>query len=226
MIKSRVLIFIATSMLVASCAMVTSMIPEDKLPAPLKSALVALKAKQAKVEKQYTAATAVMIDAYGDLAECVGLKKQAAALKGEANALKASSAGADEARKAVKRTESLREEVAAALVRADSKTLLSREALTSGFNKRNQAYQLRAKLFVDASLNIADAISKFKSASNMEKAMLTTRLDPMYFMIRDYKQFKKAEDDFETNLAETRKRIPIPQLPRVAAPSAKLNMSF
>lgn len=225
--NKRNLIYISfTAVLMASCAAVTSMIPEDKLPAPLKTVIVNLKKQQALVEKKYTAATTLMIDAYGDLAESVGLKKQAAALKGEANALRAGSAGLEEARKAVKRTEALRAEVMKVVAAADGKTIQSQSALQNGFRKRNDSYQLRNRLLGDALLQIADATRRFEKASPMEKAVLITRLDPFYFMVRDHKRFKQAEQQFETNLVETRKRVPIPQLPRVVEPTPKLGLEF
>lgn len=224
--KNQFIIFGLATILITSCAMVTNMIPEDKLPGPLKSVIVDLKKQQALVEKKYTAATTLMIDAYGDLAESVGLKKQAAQLKGEANALRASTSGIEEARKAIKRTESLRAEVMKAISAADTKTIQSQSALQSGFRKRNESYQLRVKLFGDALLQIGDATLKFKSASPVEKALLTTRLDPFYFMVRDYKKFKQAEQQFDVNLAETRKRIPIPELPKLVEATPKLDLQF
>lgn len=211
---------------ITSCAVITNIIPEDKLPGPLKAVVVGLKKQQALVEKKYTAATTMMIDAYGDLAESVGLKKQAAQLKGEANALKAGSAGMEEARKAVKRTEALRAEVMKAVAAADGKTIQSQSALKSGFSKRNESYQMRNRLLGDALFQIAEATLKFKSASPVEKALLTTRLDPFYYMVRDHKRFKQAEQQFETNLVETRKRVPIPQLPKVVEPTPKLGLEF
>jgi hypothetical protein len=221
--------FIKTSLAaltLASCAVVTNMIPEDKLPGPLKAVVVDLKKQQAIVEKKYTSATTLMIDAYGDLAESVGLKKQAAQLKGEANALRAGSGGLEEARKAIKRTDALRAEVMKAVAAADGKTIQSQSALQSGFRKRNESYQLRNRLLGDALLQIAEATRRFEKAAPMEKALLTTRLDPFYFMVRDHKRFKQAEQQFETNLAETRKRVPIPQLPKVVEPTPKLGLQF
>lgn len=224
--KTTLIYSLLASALVTSCAMLTSAIPEEKLPPPLRAVVQTLKQQQAAVERKYTAATSLMIDAYGDLAESVGLKKQAAALKGEANALKASSAGADAARKAVERTESLRNEVMKAVAAANASTIQSQAALQSGFRKRNEAYNLRIVLFADASLQIVDAVARFKSASPLEKALLTTRLDPFYFMVRDYKRFKAAEQQFETNLAETRKRVPIPVLKTIPEKAPKLDLKF
>jgi hypothetical protein len=212
--------------LMASCAMVTGMISEDKLPAPLKALVVQLKGQQKVVEQKYTAATALMISAYKDLAESVKLKKEAAELEVYAKAMEASSGGLEEARKIVKRAAPLIEKVQKKIAAADFETFQSAEHKQSGFRKRGEAYQLRVKLLAESLLHIADAAVQFKQASPMEKAMLTTKLDPFYFMVRDYKNFKEREQQFETALAEIRKRdASIPQLPRVVEP-AKLDLKF
>jgi hypothetical protein len=218
-----------TALLLSSCAAVTEKLATkeniEKLPEPFKSLVIQLKKDQEAIAARYTQGTKTMLKAYSTIAEAVGMKTQAATLRAEADALNAGSSLSD-ARKAMNRSASIIKAVRDKVASSKGVTAASKEKFTQGVQIKNQAYLVQVTLTTDASLKAANAVKAAKGASPMQMAILTTQLDPLYFIIRDVPKFLAEERKFNDICKEYAKEQKI-SIPTAPLPTPKLsNMNF
>jgi hypothetical protein len=218
----------ASMFFLASCAMVTENLatPERiaKLPEPIKSMVIQLRNEQKQVEARYTQGTKTMLKAYQTIAEAIGLKKEAAVLKAQADALKAGSSMSD-ARKAMSQSKGAINAVRDKISKSSGVKVVSASKFSQGVQIKNQAYLVQLTLATDASLKAANAIKKAKGAGPLEMAILTSQLDPLFFIVRDVPRFLAQERAFNEACKNYAKEQKI-SLPPMNLPAPKLQMSF
>jgi hypothetical protein len=218
-----------TALLFSSCAAITAKVATkeniDKLPEPLKSQIQELVRQQNAMAARFTSGTKKMFDAYSIIADAIGLKDTAAKLKAESQALNAGSSLAD-TRKAITRSEGLMKEVRSKMASSDKTTAVSKEKFASGIRTKNEAYMLEYSIGAEAAVQAAKGISAMRSASPLEKVMLLSSLDPLFFFARDIPKFQKQEKEFDGICKEYAKNRDIP-MPTQALPTPKpANLSF
>lgn len=189
-----------TAVVFSSCAAVTGKIatPERvaQLPEPIRSQVQELVRQQKAMEVRYTSGTRKMLDAYYIIADAIGLKKEAMVFKAQAAALNAGSS-LTQARKAVAQTADARKAVRAKIGASDAKSEFSKEKFVSGVRTKNEAYMVQYQIGIDAGVQAMRGISSMRSASPMEKIMLTATLDPLFFFARDIPKFQAQEREFD-----------------------------
>lgn len=222
------LIILGSTALLASCAMVSEKIATKeniaKLPEPIKSMVLQLRAEQKAVEAKYTQGTKTMLRAYSIIAEAIGMKTEAAILQAEANALKVGSS-MGEARKALSRSKGAISAVRDKISKSKGVKVASASKFAQGVQVKNQAYIIQLALATDASLTAANAIQKAKGAGPLEMAILTTQLDPLFFIVRDVPNFLAQERKFNEACQNYAKEQKI-SLPPMNLPTPKLQMNF
>ncbi len=195
-----------------------------KLPEPIKSMVIQLRNEQKQVEARYTQGTKTMLKAYQTIAEAIGLKKEAAVLKAQADALKAGSSMSD-ARKAMSQSKGAINAVRDKISKSSGVKVVSASKFSQGVQIKNQAYLVQLTLATDASLKAANAIKKAKGAGPLEMAILTSQLDPLFFIVRDVPRFLAQERAFNEACKNYAKEQKI-SLPPMNLPAPKLQMSF
>jgi hypothetical protein len=196
----------------------------EKLPEPLKSMVIQLKKDQKALEARYTQGTKTMLKAYSLIAEAVGMKKEAAILQAEANSLQAGSS-MSQARKAMSRSKGVIAAVRNKVASSKGVKAASASKFVQGVQTKNQAYMVQVVLATDAGLKAANAIQKAKGAGPMEMVVLTTQLDPLFFIARDVPNFLAQERKFNEICKEYAKEQKI-SLPPANLATPKLNMNF
>jgi hypothetical protein len=219
-----------TAMLVFnSCAAVSSKLatPEriEKLPEPIKSELKRLLAYQKQVERKFTQGTKKMLDAYTTIAHAIGLKEKAMKIKAEADQLNDGSS-MDDARKALNRSSGLIKDIQQTIASGNAKEAFSKEKFLEGYRKKNEAYVIEASLATEAVVQAVKGVQAIKKASPMEKVLLTTSLDPLFFIVRDVPNFLANERTFDENCqkyAQVKQLV----LPKASLPTPKpMNLMF
>lgn len=212
----------------ASCAMVTEKIATKeniaKMPEPIKSLVLQLRADQKAVEAKYTQGTKTMLRAYSLIGSAIGMKKEAAILQAEADSLKAGSSMSD-ARKALSRSKGAISAVRDKISKSKGVKVASAAQFAQGVQVKNQAYIIQLTLATDASLKAANAIKQAKGAGPIEMAVLTTQLDPLFFIVRDVPRFLAQERAFNEACKNYAKEQKI-SLPPMNLPTPKLQMNF
>jgi len=192
----------ATAVIFSSCAAVTGKLatPERiaQLPEPLRSQVQELVRQQKAMEVRYTSGTRKMLEAYYVIADAIGLKKEAMVFKAQADALNSGSS-LSQARKAVEQTADARKAVRSKIGASDAKAEFSKEKFVSGVRVKNEAYIIEYQIGIDAGIQAVRGISAMKSASPLEKVMLTATLDPLFFFARDIPKFQAQEREFDEN---------------------------
>ena len=191
-----------TALLFSSCAAITAKVATkeniDKLPEPLKSQVQELVRQQKAMEVRYTSGTRKMLEAYFVIADAIGLKKEVMLFKAQSDSLNAGSS-LSQARKAVDQTADARKAVRAKIGASDAKSEFSKEKFVSGVRVKNEAYMIEYQIGIDAGLQAVKGISSMRSASPLEKVMLTATLDPLFFFARDIPKFQAQEREFDEN---------------------------
>ena len=191
-----------TALLFSSCAAITAKVATkeniDKLPEPLKSQVQELVRQQKTMEVRYTSGTRKMLEAYFVISDAIGLKKEAMLFKAQADSLNAGSS-LSQARKAVEQTADARKAVRSKIGAFDAKAEFSKEKFVSGVRVKNEAYMIEYQIGVDAGVQAVKGISAMRSASPLEKVMLTATLDPLFFFARDIPKFQAQEREFDEN---------------------------
>lgn len=217
-----------TALFLSACAAVTNSQAGKntiaKLPEPLKSQFQAISRQQEELGKQYTAGTRKMLEAYALIADSVGLKVQAAKLRAESQALNSGSS-LEDSRKAFSKSSSIIKEVQSKISKSNGVTVASKETFTAGVRAKNEAYITEATLAANASIVAAKGIQAIKSASMMEKAVLTTSLDPLFYFSKDIPRFLAQEREFDTACQKYALDYQI-KLPKVSLPTPKINVAF
>jgi len=212
-----------TALIFSSCAAITAKVATkeniERLPEPLKSQVQELVRQQNALSVRFTSGTKKMFDAYSIIADAIGLKDVAAKLKAESQALNAGSSLAD-TRKAITRSEGLMKEVRSKMASSDKTTEVSKEKFASGVRTKNEAYMLELQIGTEATAQAVKGINSMKSASPLEKVMLTATLDPLFFFARDIPKFQKQEHEFDGICKEYAKNRDI-QIPTQALPTPK-----
>jgi len=165
-----------------------------------------------------------MLRAYSTIADAIGMKKQAAILMAESNALKAGSSLSD-ARKAMSRSAGIIKEVRNKVASSKGVTVASKSKFVEGVQIKNQAYMVQLTLATDAALKAANAVQKAKGAGPLEMAILTSQLDPLFFIVRDVPKFLAQERAFNDICKDYAKEQKI-SLPPANLPTPKLSMNF
>ena len=197
----RLLFACSAPLLLASCALVTgSLVTPERianLPEPMGSEMLQLKNDQAAalaaVAAPYAQGSKLMLKAYSTLADAVGMKKQAAALMAESDALHAGSS-IGEARNAMSRSVENIQEVRNQISSAKGVPAVSKSKFVEGVQLRNQAYLVYVNLIIDAvkKANMATKAAKeAKEAGPLELAILTTQTDPLFFIMKELPELNK-----------------------------------
>ena len=194
----RLIIACSAPLLLASCALVTGSLATEKnianLPEPMRSQVLQLKNDQAAalaaVAAPYAQGSKLMLKAYSTLADAVGMKKQAAALMAESDALHAGSS-IGEARNAMSRSVENIQEVRNQISSAKGVPAVSKSKFVEGVQLRNQAYLVYVNLIIDAVKKANMATKAAKEADPLEKAILTTQMDPLFFIMKELPELNK-----------------------------------
>ena len=194
----RLIIACSAPLLLASCALVTGSLATEQnianLPEPMRSQVLQLKNDQAAalaaVAAPYAQGSKLMLKAYSTLADAVGMKKQAAALMAESDALHAGSS-IGEARNAMSRSVENIQEVRNQISSAKGVPAVSKSKFVEGVQLRNQAYLVYVNLIIDAVKKANMATKAAKEAGPLEKAILTTQMDPLFFIMKELPELNK-----------------------------------
>jgi hypothetical protein len=203
----------------ASCAAVVNKESVKKLPAPLQALLKPVLDQQAVIEHKFTSGTRKMLEGYAAIADAIGLKKESVELKKEAAALNANSTFT-ETRKAFGRTEGLRGAVQKKLGDSKGVELVSKQRFADGVRMKNDAYVIEVAMVTEATIQAVRAIQAFKKASPIEKVILTTALDPLFFSLKDMPRFLEQERKFE-EACQAYAKVKGFSLPKVALATPK-----
>ncbi len=195
-----------------------------KLPAPIRSALEPLMARQDAIARKFTSGTKKMLEGYALVAEAIGLKKEAAVLKQEANNLNSASTFTD-TRKAISRTDGIVSDVRKHMAKSSKVAVASKERFLQGVRTKNQAYEIESALAVEASTEAVRGLALIAKASPLDKVLLTTTLDPLFFFARDIPRFLESERKFEQICQDYAKEQKIP-LPKTNLSTPKLAKAF
>ncbi len=219
----------ATAVIFSSCAAVTGKLatPERiaQLPEPLRSQLKELVRQQNAMAARFTAGTKKMLDAYGIIADAIGLKDVAAKLRAESQALNAGSSLAD-TRKAISRSDGLLKEVRSKMSASNNVTAVSKEKFNQGLRTKNEAYMIEHQIGIEAGIQAVRGIAAMAKASPLDKVMLTATLDPLFFFARDIPRFQEQERKFDEICKQYAKNRNI-VIPTQALPTPKpANLSF
>lgn len=222
MIKRIVLPLIVTgaALLFASCAAVMTKERVAKLPAPIRTALEPMMARQDAIAKKFTSGTKKMMEGYATVADAIGLKEQAAKLRAEANQLNSGSTFSD-TRKAISRTDGIVKDVRNHMAKSKGVAVASKEKFVQGVRTKNEAYQIQSALAVEASMEAIRGIALIAKASPLDKVLLTTTLDPLFFFSKDVPRFLEEERKFELICQEYAKEQKI-VLPKTNLATPKL----
>ena len=224
----RLLIVSSAALLLASCAMVTEIaLPPEriaKLPEPIKSIVIQLRKEQKAIEARYTQGTKTMLKAYATIGEAIGMKKQAGILFEESKSLGEGSSMND-ARKAMSRSAGVIKEIRNAVANSKGVTAASKSKFVEGVQIKNQAYMVQFTLATDASLKAYNAFQKAKGAGPVEMAILSSQLDPLFFIVRNVPKFLSQERAFNDICKDYAKEQKI-SLPPANLPTPKLSMNF
>ena len=194
----RLIIACSAPLLLASCALVTGSLATEQnianLPEPMRSQVLQLKNDQAAplaaVAGPYAQGSKLMLKAYSTIADAVGMKKQAAALMAESDALHAGSS-IGEARNAMSRSVENIQEVRNQISSAKGVPAVSKSKFVEGVQLRNQAYLVYVNLIIDAVKKANMATKAAKAADPLEKAILTTQMDPLFFIMKELPELNK-----------------------------------
>ena len=194
----RLIIACSAPLLLASCALVTGSLATEKnianLPESMRSQVLQLKNDQAAalaaVAAPYAQGSKLMLKAYSTLADAVGMKKQAAALMAESDALHAGSS-IGEARVSMSRSVENIQEVRNQISSAKGVPAVSKSKFVEGVQLRNQAYLVYVNLIIDAVKKANMATKAAKAADPLEKAILTTQMDPLFFIMKELPELNK-----------------------------------
>ncbi len=221
----RNLMICGVAMSLGACAAVMTPERVAKLPAPIRAALEPMMARQAAIARKFTSGTKKMLEGYSLVAEAIGLKKEAATLRAEAAALNAGSS-LNDSRKAMSRSEGLMGEVRAKIGASKGVTLASKERFAEGVRAKNEAYMIEVALATEASIEAVRGVQLIAKASPLDKILLTTTLDPLFFFAKDVPRFLEQERKFEENCQKFAKDYSI-VLPKRELPTPKLqSLSF
>ena len=194
----RLLFACSAPLLLSSCALVTGSLATEKnianLPEPMRSQVLQLKNDQAAalaaVAAPYAQGSKLMLKAYSTLADAVGMKKQAAALMAESDALHAGSS-IGEARNAMSRSVENIQEVRNQISSAKGVPAVSKSKFVEGVQLRNQAYLVYVNLIIDAVKKANMATKAAKEAGPLEKVILSTQADPLFFIMKELPELNK-----------------------------------
>ena len=214
------LVVSGAALLFASCAAVMTKERVAKLPAPIRTALEPMMARQDAIARKFTGGTKKMLEGYALVADAIGLKKEAATLRAEANLLNSGSTFSD-TRKAISRTDGIVKDVRNHMAKSKGVAVASKEKFVQGVRTKNEAYQIQSALAVEASMEAVRGIALIAKASPLDKVLLTTTLDPLFFFSKDVPRFLDAERKFELICQEYAKEQKI-VLPKTNLATPKL----
>jgi hypothetical protein len=194
----RLLFACSAPLLLSSCALVIESLATEQnianLPEPMGSEMLQLKNDQAAslaaVAVPYAQGSKLMLKAYSTIADAVGMKKQAAALMAESHALHAGSS-IGEARVAMSRSAENIQEVRNQISSAKGVPAISKSKFVEGVQLKNQAYLVYMNLILDAAMKANKATKAAKEAGPLEKAILTTQMDPLFFIVKELPELPK-----------------------------------
>jgi hypothetical protein len=175
--------------------------------------------QQNAMAARFTSGTKKMLEAYGMIADAIGLKDVAAKLRAESQALNAGSSLAD-TRKAISRSDGLMKEVRSKMSSSNNVTAVSKEKFNQGIRTKNEAYMIEHQIGIEAGVQAIKGIAAMAKASPIDKVMLTATLDPLFFFARDIPRFQEQERKFDEICKEYAKNRNI-QIPTQALPTPK-----
>lgn len=194
----RLIIACSAPLLLASCALVTESLVTEKnianLPESMRSQVLQLKndpaAPLASVAAPYAQGSKLMLKAYSTLADAVGMKKQAAALMAESDALHSGSS-IGEARNAMSRSVENIQEVRNQISSAKGVPAISKSKFVEGVRLNKQAYLVYVNLILDAAMKGNMAAKEYKEADPLQKVILTKQMDSFLIIMKELPELNK-----------------------------------
>jgi hypothetical protein len=211
---------------VTSCMILTSAMPIEKLPEPIKSEMVRLKKDQEVMVRQYTASSIKMNEAYISIFKGCGMEKEAQQLKVNADALKQASSSSEQ-NKLIKRGNDLRAEGRNTMAKSKNSVLASKESFLKGFRQKDEAYMDLTKVSAEAGIQALAAAKTFKEVQNpIQKAACLAGLDPLIVVIKDIPVVLENERKFNAQASEIGKKYSCPVPNRTYKVTPPLKLSF
>jgi len=205
----------------SSCSMITSAIPVDKLPEPLKGQVVSAQKQQEVIRKHYSQGSAKMLEAKSLIYKGCGMEKAGQQAAADAKAIRQASS-ADEADKIIVRGQKLQEKTDKKIASAKNLKIKSKAQFRQGYAKKAEAYKTLLSLSAEAGIKAVKAGTMIKDASTMEKVALTAAFDPVFHIAKDVPKYLKNEKQFEEQCKQIGKKYSIP-LPKTTYATPKAN---
>lgn len=209
-----------------SCMMLTSAMPIEKLPEPIKSEMVRLRKDQEVMVKHFCAGSIKMNEAYISIFKGCGMEKEAQQLKVNADALKQASSSSEQ-NKLIKRGNDLIAEGRSTMAKSKNSVLASKESFLKGFRQKDEAYMDLTKVSAEAGIQALVAAKTFKQTNNpLQKAACLAGVDPLIVVMKDVPVMMENERKFNAQTAEIGKKYSCP-IPSSNLPTPKpLNLSI
>lgn len=210
---------VIASFAMSSCSTITSAMPVENLPEPLKGKVVQMKKENEVVRKHYSQASSQMLEAKSLIYEGCGMEKEAQAASQHAKAIRQASS-TDEADKLIVKGQKLQVEADRKMTKSKNLNIKSKSTFTKGYVKKEEAYKTLLRLGADAGTKAVKAGMLIKDASTMEKLALTAAFDPIMHIARDVPKYLETEKEFEEQCKEIGKKYSIP-LPKTTYATPK-----
>jgi hypothetical protein len=205
---------------VTSCMILTSAMPIEKLPEPIKSEMVQLRKDQEVMVKHFCAGSIKMNEAYISIFKGCGMEKEAQQLKINTDALKQASSSSEQ-NKLIKRGNDLIAEGRSTMAKSKNSVLASKEIFLKGFRQKDEAYMDLTKVSAEAGIQALAAAKTFKKTKNpLQKAACLAGVDPLIVVMKDIPVMMENERKFNAQTAEIGKKYSCP-IPSSNLPTPK-----
>ena len=207
-----------------SCMMLTSAMPIEKLPEPIKSEMVRLRKDQEVMVKHFCAGSIKMNQAYISIFKGCGMEKEAQQLKVNNDAIQQASSTSEKT-KLIKRGNALITEGQKTMVESKNCVIVSKEMFQNGFRQKGEAYMDLTKVSAEAGIQALVAAKTFQQTKNpLQKAACLAGLDPLIIVAKDVPVMMDNERKFNEKTADIGKKYscPIPNQTYKTAPPIKM----
>ena len=207
-----------------SCMMLTSAIPIEKLPEPIKSEMVSLRKSQELMVKHFCAGSIKMNQAYISIFNGCGMEKEAQQLKVNNDALLQASSTSEKT-KLIKRGNALIAEGQNTMAESKNCVIVSKEMFQAGFRQKSEAYMDLTQVSAEAGIQALVAAKTFQKTKNpLQKAACLAGVDPLIVVIKDVPVMMENERKFNAKTADIGKKYscPLPNQTYKTAPPIKM----
>lgn len=193
-----------------SCMMLTSAMPIEKLPEPIKSEMVRLRKDQEVMVKHFCAGSIKMNEAYISIFKGCGMEKEAQQLKVNNDAILQASSTSEKT-KLIKRGNSLIAEGQSTMAKSNHCVVVSQEMFQNGFRQKGEAYMDLTKVSAEASIQALVAAKTFQKTKNpLQKAACLAGIDPLIVVAKDLPVLMENERKFNAQTADIGKKYSCP----------------